>query len=73
MLAAQSYGIGSVWLNGLMTLRDKEPVKGLLDTFGIPENHTIWACVALGYPVAEGALLKKKENVIRFVDRETDQ
>ena len=73
MLAAQSYGIGSVWLNGLMTLRDKEPVKALLDSFGIPENHNIWACIALGYPVAEGAHLKKKEDVVCFADREKDQ
>ena len=60
MLAAQSYGIGSVWLNPLMTLRNVEPVKALLDEFGIPGNHIVWASVALGYPVTEGVKLQKK-------------
>ena len=67
MLAAKSYGISSVWLNPLMTLRNEEPVKTVLDQFGVPENHIVWASVALGYAVSEGNLLKKKENVIKFV------
>lgn len=68
MLAAESYGIGSVWLNPLMTLRGKEPVKSLLDRYGIPAGHTVWAAVALGYPVSEGVALQKKENVVFFVE-----
>lgn len=68
MLAAASYGIGSVWLNPLMTLREKEPVKSLLDRYGIPAGHTVWAAVALGYPVSGGVTLQKKENVVVFVE-----
>lgn len=68
MLAAASYGIGSVWLNPLMTLRAEEPVKSLLDRYGIPAGHTVWAAVALGYPVNEGVALQKKENVVFFVE-----
>ena len=67
MLAAQSFGIGSVWLNPLMTLRDVSPVKEMLDDLGIPTGHTVWASVAMGYPVSEGVLLKKKDDVIRFI------
>lgn len=67
MLAAASYGIGSVWLNPLMTLRNVEPVRNLLDNFEIPRNHTIWVALALGYPVAEGAFLKKKTEVVKFI------
>lgn len=67
MLAAHSYGIGSVWLNPLRTLRDLEPVKSVLNDFGIPENHIIWAAVALGYPYHEGTLLKKKKDVIKYI------
>lgn len=66
MLAASSYGIGSVWLNPLMTLRDVSPVKELLDEYKIPERHTVWAAIALGYPVADGTALAKRENVIYF-------
>lgn len=68
MLAAWSYGIGSVWLNPLRTLRNKEPVKAVLDSFGIPENHVVWSMIALGYPVAEGTLLKKKNDVVAWID-----
>lgn len=68
MLAASSYGIGSVWLNTLMTLREKEPVKSLLDRYGIPAGHTVWATIALGYPVSGGVALQKKENVVFFVE-----
>lgn len=66
-LAAQSYGIGSVWLNPLKTLRNEEPVKGVLDAFGIPEKHTIWCMAALGYPLEEGNLLAKKKDVVVYV------
>lgn len=69
-LAAASYGIGSVWLNPLMKLRDAEPVKSLLDSYGIPENHTVWCMAALGYPVAEGTMLAKKKDVVHYVDEE---
>lgn len=67
MLAAHSYGIGSVWLNPLMTLRNIEPVKALLDDWKIPASHIVWAAVALGYPCHEGAILQKKTDVIWYV------
>lgn len=67
MLAASSYGLGSVWLNPLMTLRNAEPVKTVLDDFGVPENHTVWATIALGYPVSAGAALAKKTDVVNYV------
>ncbi len=67
MLAAASYGIGSVWLNPLMTLRHIEPVKSVLDSFEIPDNHTVWSSIALGYPTHQGQTLKKKENVVKYI------
>jgi long-chain acyl-CoA synthetase len=68
MLAAWSYGIGSVWLNPLMTLRKVEPVKSLLDSYGVPESHVVWSMLALGYPVADGVLLKKNTDVVTWID-----
>ena len=69
-LAAQSYGIGSTWLNALIKVRDKQPAKSLLDEFGIPENHTVWCTAALGYPVADSVTPAKKKDVVHFIDRE---
>lgn len=67
MLAAQSYGIGSVWLNPLMALSDEPEIRELLNGYQVPEQHIVWAAVALGYPKAPGKLLAKKENVVHFV------
>ena len=50
-----------------MTLRNEEPVKSILDEFGIPAKHTVWCMAALGYPLAEGTLLAKKKDVIFYV------
>ncbi len=68
MLAAQSYGIGSVWLNPLMTLCDEPEIRELLDSYRVPDQHIVWAAVALGYPKAPGKLLAKKEDVVYFVE-----
>lgn len=68
MLAATSFGLGSVWLNPLMKLRKVVPVKEILDGFGIPENHVVWATIALGYPVSGGVMLQKNDKVIHFVN-----
>ena len=68
MLAAWSYGIGSVWLNPLMTLREKSPIKETLDGYNIPKNHIVWSAIAMGYPITEGAFLKKKADVINWID-----
>lgn len=67
MLAAASYSIGSVWLNPLRTLRDSSPVKEVLDSFGVPSGHTVWATVALGYPAREGKKPPRNTDVIIFV------
>lgn len=68
MLAAQSYGIGAVWLNPLMTLCDEPEIRELLDSYQVPGQHIVWAAVALGYPKMPGKLLAKKENVVQFVE-----
>lgn len=68
-LAANSYGIGSCWVNALMTLRNVEPAKSVLDELGIPENHTVWCSAVFGYPAASGNKMAKKTNNIKYVDR----
>ena len=67
MLAAASYGIGSVWLNSLRTLRHKSPVEEVLDSFNVPANHTVWASVALGYATHQGQQIKRKTDVIEYI------
>ena len=68
LLAAHSFGLGACWLNVLRTLRDVEPVKSVLDKYGIPQGHTVWSMIALGYPAEEPKSLAKKENVVHIVE-----
>lgn len=68
MLAAHSYGIGSVWLNPLMTICDEPAIRHLLDSYHIPKEHIVWATIALGYPVEEGNMLAKKKDVITYIE-----
>lgn len=68
MLAANSYGVGSVWLNPLMTLCDEPEIRELLNSFQIPQKHIVWAAIALGYPVEEGNSLAKKKDVFSLIE-----
>ncbi len=67
-LAAHSYGIGSVWLNPLLTLCDEPEIRAILDEYKIPATHRVWCMAALGYPAVEGNLLAKKKDVVVYVD-----
>ena len=48
-LAAESYGVGSVWINQLQGICDTEVIRPVLNKFGIPENHVVYGLAALGY------------------------
>ncbi len=49
-LAAHSLGIGSVWINQLQGICDKPEIRTLLNSWGIPDNHTVYGIAAIGYP-----------------------
>jgi nitroreductase len=48
-LAARSLGIGSCWINQLGTTCDDPDVRAYLTSLGVPANHKVYGCVALGY------------------------
>lgn len=48
-LAATSLGIGSCWINQLGTTCDDPEVREFITSLGVPENHKVYGCVALGY------------------------
>lgn len=68
MLAANSYGLGSAWINALMTLCDEPEVREMLKSLGIPDTHIVWSTVVMGYPTKAGKELAKKTNVINWVE-----
>lgn len=48
-LAASSLQIGSCWINQLKDTQDIEEVRTLLNQWGIPHNHQVVGCAAIGY------------------------
>lgn len=68
MLAAHSYGLGSVWVNVLMKICDELEIREILTSYGIPEIHNVWAMIALGYPANHPSALAKKENVVQWIE-----
>jgi nitroreductase len=66
LIAAESLGIGSVWL-GLT--RFFAVSEGARELAGIPEGYEYYYGVALGYPAVKGALPapKRNRNVVNYV------
>lgn len=59
-LAAKSLGIGSCWINQLGQTCDDPDVRAFLTRLGIPENHRVYGCAALGYAPADGSRERKE-------------
>jgi len=53
-LAAESFGVGSVWINQLQGICDAEGIRPILRELGVPDDHEVYGMAALGYP-AEGS------------------
>ena len=68
MLAAHSFGIGSVWINQVRDVCNTPEVRSILKEWEIPDSHVIFGIAALGY--AKGPVNKKKEKTgpVHFVD-----
>ena len=67
MLAATSYGIGTVWLNHLKKISDCPEIRMLLNSYGIPETHIVWTTIGMGYPAGMVKSPLRKMDVIEWV------
>ncbi len=52
-LTAHAHGVGSVWINQLRHVCDEPKTRDLLTAYGVPADHVVYGCAALGYPAAE--------------------
>ena len=66
-LMANSLGIGSCWINQLKTICDEKEVRGILTSFGIPENHIVWGMASIGYPKSVAKEHERNDGVIKFI------
>lgn len=66
-LAATSLNIGSCWINQLRDTQDVDEVRNILNKFGIPHNHQVVGCAAIGYINQEGSTKEKNKERIHIV------
>lgn len=64
MLAAQSLGISSVWINQLLGNCDAVPIRALLQGYGLPDDYDVNAVCALGYAAKAGKPHQRSSTVI---------
>ena len=65
-LEAKALSLGSCWINQLGPLCDQAEIREILNEIGVPSDHRIFGCAAIGYPAEEGVLLHEKESKIVF-------
>lgn len=49
-LACHSLGLGCIWINQVQDCCDDPNVRAILTEFGIPLEHGVYGCAAIGYP-----------------------
>ena len=52
----------ALYQSGIQEIRTK------LDEYGIPQTHTVWSTIVLGWPAREPKPIVKNPNVVHFVD-----
>lgn len=67
-LAAESYGVGSVWINQLTDICDVPEIREILHELEIPDDHVVYGLAALGYADSNSPKPTYKEiGEIKFV------
>lgn len=66
MLMAHSLDLGSVWINQLTDTYDDAGVRAVLTKFGVPENHQVCGCLAVGYPAVETGKDRENKGVVVY-------
>ena len=64
-LAAHSLGVDSVWINQLTDTYSDPDLRAVLTEFGVPADHQVCGCAALGY--AANPLPSDRENKGKIV------
>lgn len=68
LLAAQSLGLGSCWINQVRDTCDDPAVRALLTSYGIPEDYLVIGCAAIGYIGKESSAAPRRSNTVTFIE-----
>lgn len=66
-LAANSLGIGSVWINQLKDICDEPAIRDVLRMLKVPENNLVFGVAALGYPASAPTAPTRADDTITFI------
>ena len=67
--AAHALGLGTVWINQLNNCCGDPAVREILTAFGVPTDHVVYGCAAVGHPAADlPARAAKNPDVVSWVE-----
>ena len=66
-IAAESMGIGSVWINQFETIKYLPDVVEFCESVGIVKDHYVFGAAGFGYP-AEKPELKPRVSEVEYFD-----
>ena len=55
-LAAYSHSVGSVWINQMQNINDRQAIRTILNELGVPADHSVTGMAALGYPAPDAPI-----------------
>jgi nitroreductase len=66
-LAATSLGLGTCWINQPRWLTGDPPLRQLLASIGLPEEHILYGAAAVGRPAHTPPAPERKEGTVNIV------
>ena len=68
MVAAQSMGLGSCWLNQISRMAKLPPIQALLSELGVPETDAVYGTLVVGSPRGEIQGAPREVSEVVFFD-----
>lgn len=68
LLMAQALGVGSCWINQVRHTCDVPEVRAILKELGVPDDHIVTTCIALGYIAKETPAKPRHDDLITIVE-----
>lgn len=63
-LSAHALGLGTCWINQPGASTNDEGVRSVLSELGVPDNHNVYGCAALGYAADTPKLPPRRANTV---------
>lgn len=68
LLAAESLGLATCWINQVRVTCDDPAVRALLTEYGVPADYLVVGSIALGYAAKETPAKPRREGVVTIIE-----